>query len=68
MYQRTKVLCFKERSPQKKKYSNSKFKGVKSSSSSCRAASADIPDPLSPLLPIIHRLRQVFMVTSCVLT
>ena len=25
-----------------------------SSSSSCRAASTDIPDPLSPLLPIIH--------------
>ena len=39
-----------------------------SSSSSCRAASADIPDPLSPFLPIIHRLRQVFRVTSCVLT
>ena len=39
-----------------------------SSSSSCRAASTDIPDPLSPLLPIIHRLRQVFRVTSCVLT
>ena len=37
-------------------------------SSSCRAASTDIPDPLSPLLPIIHRLRQVFRVTSCVLT
>ena len=31
-------------------------------SSSCRAASADIPDPLSPFLPIIHRLRQVFRV------
>ena len=39
-----------------------------SSSSSCHAASADIPDPLSPFLPIIHRLRQVFRVTSCVLT
>ena len=39
-----------------------------SSSSSCRAASADILDPLSPFLPIIHRLRQVFRVTSCVLT
>ena len=25
-----------------------------SSSSSCRATSTDIPDPLSPLLPIIH--------------
>ena len=38
------------------------------SSSSCHAASTDIPDPLSPLLPIIHRLLQVFRVTSCVLT
>ena len=38
-----------------------------SSSSSCRAASTDIPDLLSPLLPITHRLRQVFRVTSCVL-
>ena len=27
MYHRTKVLCFKETSPQKKKYSNSWFKG-----------------------------------------
>ena len=26
----------------------------KSLSSSCRAASMDIPDPLSPLLPIVH--------------
>ena len=32
------------------------FKIKSSSSSSCRAASTDIPDPLSPLLPIIHRL------------
>ena len=39
-----------------------------SSSSSCRAAGADIPDRLSPFLPIIHRLRQVLRVTSCVLT
>ena len=29
-------------------------------SSSFRAASADIPDPLSPPLPIIHRFWQVF--------
>ena len=28
-----------------------------SSSSSSRAASTDIPDPLSPLLPIVHRPR-----------
>ena len=35
-----------------------------SSSSSCHAASTDIPDPLSPLLPIVHRLWQVFRATS----
>ena len=35
-----------------------------SSSSSCRAACADIPDRLSPFLPIIHRLRQVFRITT----
>ena len=29
----------------------------KSSSSSYRAGSTDIPDPLSPLLPIVHRPR-----------
>ena len=28
-----------------------------SSSSSCRAGSTDISDPLSPLLPIVHRPR-----------
>ena len=39
-----------------------------SSSSSCRAASTDIPDPLSPLLPIVHRLWQVFRATSRILT
>ena len=39
-----------------------------SSSSSCRATSTDIPDPLSPLLPIIHRFWQVFRSTSCILT
>ena len=38
------------------------------SSSSCRAACADIPDRLSLLLPITHRLRQVLRVTSRVLT
>ena len=41
---------------------------IKSSSSSCRAACADIPDRLSPFLPIIHRLRQVFRITTRVLT
>ena len=40
----------------------------KSSSSSCRAGSTDIPDPLAPLFPIVHRLRQVFWTTSCILT
>ena len=45
-----------------------KYSSVSSSSSSCRAASTDIPDPLSPLPSITHRLRQVFRVTSCVLT
>ena len=38
------------------------------SSSSCHAASTDIPDPLSPILPIVHRLWQVFSVTSRILT
>ena len=39
-----------------------------SSSSSCRATSTDIPDPLLPLLPIVHRLWQVFRATSRILT
>ena len=39
-----------------------------SSSSSCRAARRDIPDPLSPLFPIVHRLRQVFWATSHIFT
>ena len=39
-----------------------------SSSSSCRAGSTDIPDPLSPLLPIVHRPRQVFRTTSRIFT
>ena len=34
------------------------------SSSSCRAISTDIPDPLSPSLPNSHCFRQVFRVTS----
>ena len=37
-------------------------------SSSCRTVSSDIPGPLSPLLPIIHRLRHVFWATSRILT
>ena len=39
-----------------------------SSSSSYRVGSTDIPDPLSPLLPIVHRPRQVFRTTTCILT
>ena len=37
---------------------------ISSSSSSCRPAGTDIPDPLSPLLPIVHRLWEVFRATS----
>ena len=33
-----------------------KYLYISSSSSSCRAGSTDIPDPLSPLFPIVHRL------------
>ena len=46
----------------------SKICHFSSSSSSCRAASMDIPDSLSPLLPIILHLRQVFRATSRILT
>ena len=45
-----------------------KYNIASSSSSSYRAGSTDIPDPLSPLLPIVHRPRQVFRTTSCILT
>ena len=41
---------------------------VESLSSSFRATCTDIPDPLSPLLPIVHRLWQVFRATSRILT
>ena len=41
---------------------------MSSSSSSCRAGSMDIPDPLSSLLPIVHRPRPVFRTTSRILT
>ena len=51
---------------QSRKWSNALL--YNSVSSSCRAASTDIPDPLSPLLPIIHRLWQVFRATSRILT
>ena len=36
--------------------------------SSCRAAGTDMPDPLSPLLPIVHRLWQVFRAKPRILT
>ena len=36
--------------------------------SSCRAINKGIPDPLSPLLPIVHRLWQVFRAISRILT
>ena len=35
-----------------------------SSSSSCRTIRTDIPDPLSPPLPIVHCFRQVLRATS----
>ena len=38
------------------------------SSSSCRAASTDIPDPLTPLLSIVYCLWLVFRATSRILT
>ena len=38
-----------------------------SSSSSCHAASMDIPDPLLPLLPIVHRFWSVLRDTSRIL-
>ena len=41
---------------------------ISPSSSSYRAASTVISDPLSPLLPIVHRLWQVFRATSRILT
>ena len=44
------------------------FCSSSSSSSSYHAASTDIPDPLTPLLPIIHRFWQVFRATSRILT
>ena len=49
-------------------YKNLEIICIRSSSSSCRAASTDIPDPLSPLLLIVHRLWQVFRTTSRILT
>ena len=37
-------------------------------SSSCRAGSTDIPDPLPPLLRIVHRFWQVLRATSGIFT
>ena len=37
---------------------------ISSSLSSCRTMSTEIPDPLSPLFPILHCFRQVFKATS----
>ena len=36
------------------------------SSSSCHTISMDIPDPLLPLLPIVHCSQQVLKATSCI--
>ena len=47
-----------------RRWSPFRIRKESSSSSSCRAACTDIPDPLSPLLPIIHRLWQVFRAIS----
>ena len=41
---------------------------ISSSSSSCCATSTNIPDPLSPLLSIVHRFWQVLMAISHILT
>ena len=38
------------------------------SSSSCRAISMDIPDPLLPCLPIVHHIWQVLRAAPCILT
>ena len=45
-----------------------KSKIIHNRSSSCRAISTDIPDPLSPPLPIVHRFRQVLGATSRIYT
>ena len=36
------------------------------SSSSCRAASTDLPDPLSPPVSIVHCSQEVFKALSCI--
>ena len=37
-------------------------------SSSCHSVSTDLPDPLSPPVSIVHRSREVFKATSCIVT
>ena len=37
-----------------------------SSSSSCRAVSTDLPDPLSPSVSIVHYTPEVFKAISCI--
>ena len=37
-----------------------------SSPSSCRAASTDLPGPLSPLVSLVHCSRKVFKAISCI--
>ena len=61
-------VCIEGRVEQSRERSSSLSYTSVSSPSSCPAASTDIPDPLSPLLPIIHRLWLVFSATSHILT
>ena len=49
-------------------YSIEYYYTIYPSSSSCRAASTDIADPISPFLPIVRRLCQVFRATPRILT
>ena len=44
----------------------SKSSSPSSPSSSYNTASMDLHDPLSPLVPIVHRSREVFQATSCI--
>ena len=51
-----------------KKNASLLYSSSSSSLSSCRAASTDIRDSFSPILPIINRLWQVFKATTRILT
>ena len=44
------------------------FTNINAYTLSNHAGSTDIPDSLSPLLPIVHRPRQVFRTESRILT